>query len=151
MVSQASRTALLMLLFGLAACNPRIKFVDQGGFGSFYPYQGEVVVLTRLPEKQAYKRIGTLSAESHVVKIQSDATIMRDMKAKAAEFGANAIVLHDGRITQGEIDNRVNLKWYRQYLEPFNTPGVTTATAIYIYPQELSETEFKQELHINYK
>ena len=73
------------------------RFTSSGG-EPLAPWRGEVQVLERLPPEGTYRLVGVVSVSG--VALTSDARMFDDLRARAAERGANAVV------PQGPIRDR---------------------------------------------
>ncbi len=73
------------------------RFTSSGG-EPLAPWHGEVQVLERLPPEGTYRLVGVVSVSG--VALTSDARMFDDLRALAAERGANAVV------PQGPIRDR---------------------------------------------
>lgn len=75
----------------MAGCASPAKFQPSAGGESFPPYEGEVRVLENLPPSDQYTRIGIVRVEG--VLLTKESEMMSKLKDKAADKGANAIVM----------------------------------------------------------
>ena len=75
----------------IAACASPAKFQPASGAQSFPPYEGEVKVLQNLPPSGQYTRVGIVTVEG--VLLTKEEEMMRLLKDKAADKGADAVVL----------------------------------------------------------
>jgi len=69
---------LFCLLIFSCAANSKFQLTGE----KFSPYKGEVQVFTNLPEHKTYQKIGTVKSQG-----------VEAAKKKAAQYGANAIVI----------------------------------------------------------
>jgi len=88
--------ALLPLVLALGGCASS-KFTASGS-ERFAPWRGEVTVLERLPPEGTYRLVGVATVSG--VTLTSDERMFDDLRALAAEHGANAVV------PQGPIRDR---------------------------------------------
>ena len=84
---------ILGFLLLLASC-ATAEFVPSESGLRFPPWSGEVRVLDQMP-KTGFERVGVVTARGGVVHGTDELT--RALKARAAEQGANAIVVAQGR------------------------------------------------------
>lgn len=84
---------LLAITFAIAigGCASPAKFTSATGADAFPPYAGKVTVLENLPDSGQYRRVGVVTVEG--VQLTKDADMLAAAKNKAAENGADAIVL----------------------------------------------------------
>lgn len=83
----------LLLVLGAAAvgCTSPARFAPSSGAEKFPPYDGEVRVLEHLPAPGQFERVGVVVVEG--VQLTSDAALMDSARRKAAENGADAVVM----------------------------------------------------------
>ena len=87
-----SLTLLLVVLIGaISACTSPAKFRPASGAEDFPPFEGEVRILENLPPSGVYERVGVVVVEG--VLLTKDASMVAAVKQKAAENGANAVVM----------------------------------------------------------
>ena len=103
--------SLLCVLIMSCAANSKFQLTGE----KFSPYKGEVQVFTNLPEHKTYQKIGTVKSQG-----------VEAAKKKAAQYGANAIVITRQEKTE---DSRVII------------PNPTTSGVIIVgsYPHEKTE------------
>lgn len=82
---------LLALAACLAGCTSPARFTPSGSSQEFPPYEGEVRVLERMPNSGQFERVGVVVVEG--VQLTADAAMVDSVREKAAEHGANAVVM----------------------------------------------------------
>ena len=90
----SSRAMLLfaILLAGvISGCTSPAKFQPASDSGQFPPYEGTVKVLENLPSQNQFTRVGVVSVEG--VQLTRESNMVSALKDKAAENGANAVVM----------------------------------------------------------
>ena len=87
-----SLTLLLAILVGaISGCTSSVNFRAASGAEEFPPFEGEVRILENLPPSGVYERVGVVMVEG--VLLTKDANMVAAVKQKAAENGANAVVM----------------------------------------------------------
>ena len=88
--------SLLYLL--IISCAANSKFQLSGK--KYSPYQGEIQLLETLPESKAYEVIGNVSSMGR--DMHSWDNLVESMMKKAAQYGANAIVITKQEMTEDD-------------------------------------------------
>ena len=83
--------ALIVIAAAIAGCASPATFQPSSGGQNFPPYEGEVRVLENLPSSDQYTRIGIVKVEG--VLLTKEAEMVAKIKEKAADKGANAVVM----------------------------------------------------------
>lgn len=86
-----SYALLLLAVLFIAGCASPATFQASSGGKSYPPYEGEVRVLENLPPSDQYARIGIVKVEG--VLLTKEAEMVAKIKDKAADKGANAVVM----------------------------------------------------------
>jgi hypothetical protein len=92
--SLSSRAMLLfaiLLAAVVSGCTSPAKFQPVSGSGQFPPYEGKVKVLENMPSQNQFTRVGVVSVEG--VQLTKESNMVSALKDKAAENGANAVVM----------------------------------------------------------
>ena len=82
---------LFIALAALAGCASPATFQPSTGGQTFPPYEGEVRVLENLPPSDQYTRVGIVKVDG--VLLTKEAEMVAKIKDKAADKGANAVVM----------------------------------------------------------
>lgn len=83
--------SLIVAAAAIAGCASPATFQPSSGGQSFPPYEGDVRVLENLPSSDQYTRIGIVKVEG--VLLTKEAEMVAKIKDKAADKGANAVVM----------------------------------------------------------
>ena len=91
---------ILALVTIMAACSTA-RF---GQTGKIYPpYTGTVQILRFTPTDLKYEEVGVVTVDSGPIRMESQ--MMDALKAKAAEYGANAVIItYEGYVKMGDGD-----------------------------------------------
>lgn len=82
---------LIAFIVAIGGCASPPTFQPASGSERFPPYEGEVIVLENLPPSDQYIPVGIVSIEG--VLLTKEADMVKKIKAKAADKGANAVVM----------------------------------------------------------
>lgn len=90
-VSAAPTLLLAVLMAAISGCTSSAKFQPTSGSERLPPFEGQVIVLENMPSSNQFKRVGVVIVEGVLLTKESD--MVAALKEKAAESGANAIVM----------------------------------------------------------
>ncbi|TFH49819.1 MAG: hypothetical protein E4H01_03475 [Lysobacterales bacterium] len=90
-VGAALTLLLAVLVAAISGCTSSAKFQPTSGSEHLPPFEGQVIVLENLPSSNQFKRVGVVIVEGALLTKVSD--MVAALKEKAAESGANAIVM----------------------------------------------------------
>ncbi len=86
-----STVLMAVVIAGVSGCTSPATFQPASRSQEFPPYEGEVRVLENLPPSNQYERVGVVFVEG--VLLTKDASMVASVKKKAAENGADAVVM----------------------------------------------------------
>lgn len=99
--------SFLLFLILVPACTTT-EFTPSHGASRFPPYEGPVDVLEALPPRGEYKHLGVVIVDG--APFASEKSLLKALKAAAAERGGNAVVL------QGKVRVTRNMQGGRSQL-----------------------------------
>lgn len=89
--SRLSMVLMAVVMTAISGCTSPATFQPASRSEEFPPYEGDVRVLENLPPSDQYKRVGVVFVEG--VLLTKDASMVASVKKKAAENGADAVVM----------------------------------------------------------